>query len=456
MVCETQSLCPVCLGRIDAAYTERDGAIWLQKTCAEHGFFEAQVWAGDAASFAAWQRQSPAQPPAAPAMAPNRGCPYDCGLCENHAQASCCILLELTARCNLGCPVCFAAAGPGAAGGDEADDPPMEQISGWYDMLMAHGGPFNIQLSGGEPTLRDDLPAIIRLGREKGFTFFQLNTNGLRLAADAAYAQNIAAAGLNTVFLQFDSLNDQSNRALRGRPLLAEKKRAIRHCAAAGLGVVLVPTVAKGVNDGELGTILDFAAQSMPAVRGVHFQPMSFFGRYQAPPAPDAHVTVPALLAALERQTSGRVKASHFTAGGAEHPMCTFHADYAVDGPLWLAQKQPAAGCCCAPKAPHIPTSNLARDAVARKWSAPALEPAISWDGGDSYKLDALDSFLQQKATQSLAISGMAFQDVWTVDLNRLKRCHVHVVSSQNTLVPFCAWNLTSQSGSPLYRGKKP
>lgn len=94
------------------------------------------------------------------------------------------MILEVTKRCNMHCPVCFASAGEDR----EKGDIPICEIEKQYDFLMAHGGPFNIQLSGGEPTMRDDLPEIIHMGREKGFTFFQLNTNGIRLAREEEYA----------------------------------------------------------------------------------------------------------------------------------------------------------------------------------------------------------------------------------------------------------------------------
>lgn len=150
----------------------------------------------------------------------------------------------------------------------------------------------NIQLSGGEPTVRDDLPDIIRLGREKGFTYFQLNTNGLRLAREPGYAQKLKQAGLNCVFLQFDGVTNGPYQALRGAPLLEEKKRAIQSCAAARLGVVLVPVVAPGINLDQLGAILDFALEWLPVVRGVHFQPITYFGRF--PGQPHTPLTLPA------------------------------------------------------------------------------------------------------------------------------------------------------------------
>lgn len=433
---QTESVCPACLARIPAAYVARDGGVWLDKTCPAHGPFAARIWDSED-GFESWLQDSPTQPPHHPARRVDKGCPYDCGLCDAHQQASCCVLLEVTARCNLQCPVCYAAAQTDAP----APDPSLATIEGWYDMLLEHGGPFNIQLSGGEPTLRDDLPAIIRAGRQRGFPFFQLNTNGLRLSEDPAYLRALVKAGLSTVFLQFDSLRGEPTTKLRGRDLVAAKQEAVRQCAAAGVGVVLVPTVKGDCNLEELGAIVDFAAANMPAVRGVHFQPVSFFGRYNDN---TGRVTIPTLLKALETQTGGRVQAAHFAPGGAEHALCTFHADYAVDGQNWTPQKGAATACC-------TPTSDRARDAVALKWTVPASQP-VQWQGSSRYDLSSLDDFLHKRKTHTLALSGMAFQDAWTLDLERLRRCHVHIVSQNGELIPFCACNLTSQEGQALHR----
>lgn len=440
---KTQSVCPVCLQRVDAGYFLRGEEVWLEKTCPQHGFFEALLWQGEA-SFQVWQAEPVAQPPRNPEKPVQKGCPYDCGLCGAHRQASCCVLLEVTARCNLACPVCFAAAK-----GDEAvaQDPGLDVIAGWYDMLLEKGGPFNIQLSGGEPTMRDDLPEILELGTAKGFSFFQLNTNGLRLAQDLPYLTAMARAGLKTVFLQFDSLRPGPTLELRGADLVEIKRAAIEHCAKAGVGVVLVPTVKPGCNEDELWDILRFASEFSPAIRGVHFQPISYFGRYAAPPQPGQHLTVPRLLQLLEIQSGGRVCAAHFSPGWAEHPMCSFHADYELEAGGWRLKRR-AAGCCCAQKIAR-PTSERARRAVALKWSMPNSREAAP---DSRYRVDSLDAFLEGNKRRAIAVSGMAFQDAWTLDLQRLQRCHVHVVSPEGVLVPFCAYNLTAQDGSALYR----
>lgn len=439
---ETTSLCPVCLERIPADYIARGDEVWFNKNCEEHGSFETLFWHG-VESFNHWNQPNKPQAPKNPAQAARQGCPYDCGICENHKQATCCVLLEVTSRCNLNCPICFASAG------DEGTDPSLETIAGWYDMLLDRGGPFNIQLSGGEPTMRDDLAAIIRLGKEKGFNFFQLNTNGLRIADDPTYLHELKEAGLKTVFLQFDSPYAEATRRIRGADIIQAKKQVIINCEKENLGVVLVPTVVRESNSQDVGAVLEFAAANMPTVRGVHFQPMSYFGRYGETPEADSRITLPDLMLAMETQTNGKLKAADFYPGGAEHPLCSCNADYEVDAGEWsLIKKTKPKCCCCSSEADN--TSDIARKAVAEKWSA-GINLAES-NLGEGFDVSALDEFLERQRKHRLAISAMAFQDVWTVDLERLERCYINIVSQDGRLVPFCSYNLTSAAGEALYR----
>lgn len=433
----TKSVCPVCLRVLEAQKTVGEHGIYLNKTCPEHGAFSALIWEGSIKEYFMWNGESSAIDPPVNGKEPQRGCPNDCGLCSAHLRKGCCMLLELTRRCNLECPVCYASAGKCG------DDPNIEDIERQYDFLMAHGGPFNIQLSGGEPTLREDLPEIIWLGRQKGFTFFQLNTNGIRLAAEPDYGKSLKAAGLNTVFLQFDGMSDAVYEALRGRPLLREKLAAIESCAAAGLGIVLVPVIAPGVNEEEAGGILRLAMTRMPYVRGVHFQPLSYFGRCALKRA-ERPVTIPRMLRLIEKQTEGMMKYADFCGGGAESPYCSFHASYMRrgDGSLRLLGRR--GGSCCA-------TSDDSRSSVAGQWSWAEgdTEAAQKKSGAETA---SLDEFLEYARRNTFAVSGMVFQDAYDLDLERLMRCHICEVDPRHGMVPFCAYNLTDPEGLALYR----
>jgi uncharacterized radical SAM superfamily Fe-S cluster-containing enzyme len=361
--------------------------------------------------------------------------------------------------------VCFAASD------DTAEpDPNLDEIEGWYRLLLQSAGTCNIQLSGGEPTLRDDLPQIITMGRDLGFSFFQLNTNGLRLASQPEYARELRDAGLSTVFLQFDGLDDEVYQSIRGRPLLEWKQATIANCAEAGLGIVLVPTLVPGVNVGSIGAIVQYALQNLPHVRGVHFQPISYFGRYPHAPEDDRRYTLPELKRDIQTQTNGLISAASLHTSGCEHPLCSFSGDYVLlaDGSVHALSDPSSARSCCSGH-DRAQAAQRQRDFVARRWSpSPALgkryhanseasdeEPAITPATGDHGSTPNLDEFLERLRNFGFTITAMAFQDVWTLDLERLRNCHLHVIGRAGRLVPFCAYNLTDAAGNPLYRPAK-
>lgn len=443
MQSQTESVCPVCLRRIPALRVERGGDIYLEKNCPEHGPFSTLIWEGtpDYWDWAAEERV-PTRPLSEDGV--RQGCPFDCGLCGQHRQRTCCVLLEVTGRCNLRCPVCFADAGSAQS------DPDLDVISGWYDGIKEQAGRANIQLSGGEPTVRDDLPEIIRLGREKGFSYFQLNTNGLRLAREPEYAQQLKEAGLNCVFLQFDGVSNDVYVALRGRALLEEKLQAIENCARAQLGVVLVPVLQPGVNIHQIGAILDFAMARVPVVHGVHFQPLTYFGRY--PGQEEKRLTLPRLLREIERQTNGRFRVKDFSGGTAEHSHCSFSGNFVLEGDQVIRSLKVWRGksCCCAPPARRGVTAvEQVRDTVANRWGA-----AVPGREAPPKDPDSLEGMAYRLRHGRFSVSAMAFQDCWSLDMERLKNCYIHVVAPDGRLVPFCAYNLTSADGRPLYRPK--
>jgi uncharacterized radical SAM superfamily Fe-S cluster-containing enzyme len=183
----------------------------------------------------------------------------------------------------------------------------LGKITRLLERAMAAVGPSNLQLSGGEPTLRDDLPEIVEVARRIGYSFIQINTNGLRLASDKEYLRRLQAAGLSSVFLQFDGVDDEIYRSLRGRALLDQKLGAVKNCGETGLGVVLVPTLVRGVNTGSVGAIVRQALQLAPTVRGIHFQPVSYFGRFPEKRGEEGRLTLPELMRCLEEQTEGLI-----------------------------------------------------------------------------------------------------------------------------------------------------
>lgn len=423
------------------------GEVVLEKSCPEHGFFRVALWRGTP-DYLEWTGVRPGNDSP---RSEEDNCPFECLTCGSHGCNPCSVLLEVTDRCNLSCSFCFADSAGTAQG-----DPGLPMIAGWYERVVSLGTPCNIQLSGGEPTLRDDLPSIIEMGRDSGFSFIQVNTNGLRLARERGYAHTLKDAGLSTVFLQFDGTDDVIHRALRGRPLLNIKLKAVEQCGKAGLGVVLVPTLVPRINTGNIGEILRMALDLSPVVRGVHFQPVSYFGRLPGPAREMEHITLPEVMRAIEEQTGGMVKVEHLRPAVWEHPRCSFHGNFLIlDKGRLLPLTERARDCCGGSASTDAGTrpgrcDGKTVEVMARRWSAPASYDAPrDCCGGDD-----LDLFLERARSRGFSISGMVFQDVWNLDLERLRECCIHVVSSVGSLVPFCAYNLTAAGGQGLYRAR--
>jgi len=417
LIRQTRSVCPVCLENIAAElWMDEGGRVTMKKSCTAHGDFSVPVWQG-AVDFESWvETVSPLSPGLGEA------CPGSCGICAEHESGSCCVLLEVTKRCNLRCRFCFAN------GGDEAEEPSLDALKAAVTDIVAKCGRVLLQLSGGEPTLRDDLPELVRHAKKAGCSYVQLNTNGLRLADDEAYAKSLRDAGLDIVFLQFDGTEEKIYEYLRGRPLLKIKEQAIEVCAGLGLGVTLVPTVVPGVNSHDLGALVRYAAERVPAVRAVHFQPVSYFGRHPGKPGDEQRYTLDRLMADIAEQAG--ISIESFMPSRCDHPLCGFHANYIVrpDGSLRalssITHSAKNRGC-----------ARDNRDYVGRHWTRPAPEKAP--EGALSEEMD-FDSFLYALRQRNLCLSSMAFQDAMNLNIERLHQCTLHVYNN-GQIKPFCA-----------------
>jgi len=335
-----------------------------------------------------------------------------------------------------------------------------------------------VQFSGGEPTLRDDLPEIISKAVELGFIQTQIATNGIRLAKDVTLAGTLRRAGLSTVYLQFNGVSKQTDR------FIELKKKAIENCRDVGQGVVLVPTIGRGLNEHEVGEIILFAAQNVDVIRGVNFQPMAFTGAANdlAPAVRNAQrFTLPDLAFNIEQQTGGQVRADDFYpvpcvvsisklieayTGAPQiefscHPHCGI-ATYVfvedgrlipinrfvdVDKFFELTQKL---------------ANNLSNGGVLRKPTALmrgllALNSLVNEENQPKsiqfkemiktvllhHDYTALGDFHKH----TLFIGGMHFMDAYNYDVERVKRCAIHYAVPGGLIIPFCAYN-----SGPCYR----
>jgi len=273
----TLSLCSRCLRRVDAKVIFEDEKVFMLKRCPEHGA-EKVLIANDIEYYRNTRNYAKrSEMPRRFNTRTHFGCPYDCGLCPDHEQHSCLTIVEVTDRCNLTCPTCYAESSP-----HHGRHRTLAEIERMLDLVVANEGqPDVVQLSGGEPTVHPQFFEILDIAKRKPIRHLMLNTNGIRIAKDAAFAERLAGYMPDfEIYLQFDSLNPKALESLRGENLLDVRLRALENLNKVNLSTTLVVTLQKGLNDGEIGSIIEFALQQK-CVRGVTFQPTQAAGRFE-------------------------------------------------------------------------------------------------------------------------------------------------------------------------------
>ena len=306
----TESLCPVCFKTLDAEVYEENGKVYIKKECGENGQFNNTYWS-DSKIYNRIDKFKPANTPLDNPMINKKGsCPSLCGLCKDHETSTVLGLIDVTNRCNLKCPICFA----NAAVSKRVYEPSHQQIRLMLQNLrnLKPNPTPAIQYAGGEPTVRKDIVELVAIAKEEGFTHVQIATNGLKLGSDETLPQKLKDAGLNTVYLSFDGVTEEPYIKSRNRNLLPKKIKAIENCRKAGLGVVLVPTLVKGINDKQIGDIIKFAFDNRDIVYGVNFQPVSFSGRTPQDQVESQRITIPDFVKLVQKQTYNHIKIEDF------------------------------------------------------------------------------------------------------------------------------------------------
>lgn len=280
----TNSLCSKCLTKVEAKIIFQDGGVYLVKHCPTHGREEVLI-ADDIDYYRQTQAfVKPGEMPLRFNTPIQNGCPYDCGLCPDHEQHSCLTLVELTDRCNLTCPICYADSGVAEMGAHQQPrrHRSLTEIERMLDAIVANEGePQVVQLSGGEPTLHPEFFAVMDLAKARPIQHLMINTNGVKIAGDREFCARLSQyqPGIE-IYLQFDSFAVEALRELRGADLRSVRSLAIEHLNEFNLSTTLVVTLKKGLNDGEIGKIIDFALKQR-CVRGVTFQPIQAAGRLE-------------------------------------------------------------------------------------------------------------------------------------------------------------------------------
>jgi hypothetical protein len=273
----TLSLCHECLRRVDAKIVFEQDNVFMLKRCPEHCNQKVLI-ANDVEYYRNIRNYNKAgEYPLKFNTKTHFGCPYDCGLCPDHEQHSCLTVLEVTDRCNLTCPTCYAESSP-----TYGRHRTLAEIEEMLDIIVRNEGePDVVQLSGGEPTVHPQFFEILEKAKQKPIRHLMVNTNGIRIAQDIQFVEKLASFMPNfEIYLQFDSFKPSALQQLRGKDLTDVRKKAIENLNKFNLSTTLVVTLQKGVNDDEIGKIIEYALQQ-PCVRGVTFQPTQIAGRVE-------------------------------------------------------------------------------------------------------------------------------------------------------------------------------
>jgi 7,8-dihydro-6-hydroxymethylpterin dimethyltransferase len=273
----TQSLCSKCLRRVDAKIIFEDEKVFMLKNCPTHGH-EKVLIATDVEYYRTTRNYAKrSEIPKRFNTATHFGCPYDCGLCPDHEQHSCVTVLEVTDRCNLTCPTCYAMSSP-----HYGRHRTLGEIEKMLDAIVANEGePDVVQISGGEPTIHPQFFEILDLAKTKPIRHLMLNTNGIRIAKDVNFVEKLATYMPDfEIYLQFDSFKPEALKILRGQDLTEVRRKAIDNLNKFNLSTTLVVTLQDGLNTDEIGEIIAYALKQ-PCIRGVTFQPTQVAGRLE-------------------------------------------------------------------------------------------------------------------------------------------------------------------------------
>lgn len=470
---KTKSLCPECLSVIDAEVYEDKGRIMIKKECKKHGVFDSTYWGSNEIYKRASESDFKGEGIDNPQTPSKDECPLNCGVCDEHESQTILGLIDVTNRCNLKCPICFA----NAAVSKHLYEPSYGQIREMLRNLRGNEpvpAPA-IQYAGGEPTVRKDIVELIKLAIEEGFSHTQIATNGLRLARSPQLAKDLKNAGLNTVYLQFDGVNEEPYLKIRNKNLLATKIKAIDNCRKADLGIVLVPTIVKGINDNQIGDIIKFAVDNIDIIRGVNFQPVSFAGRTPSDEVEEQRITIPDFENLVEEQTESKIKVEDFHPASSVSPISEFIE--AIEG-----EKKVVFTChphCGAATYVFVEDDNIIPITqfidVDRFFNLLSKSAEDIKEGGLTGKAktvaratfelprsidrskapnsvdikNILTSVFKERSYSalgdfhhnSLLIACMHFMDPWNFDQDRVKRCVIHYAVPDGRIIPFCSMN---------------
>lgn len=466
----TQSICPECFKVLEATIYEENGIVYIKKNCVEHGSFQDVYWS----DFKEYERVKKYAIEGDGIKNSHtkiiNGHPFDCGLCPNHKTHTNLAIIDVTNRCNLKCPICFANSSTAGY----VYEPTKKQIEEMIRTLrsMEPVPAAALQFSGGEPTVRGDLPDLIKMAVNAGFDHVEVNSNGIKFAESVDYCREIIDAGGRTIYLQFDGVTPEPYLLNRGVDLLQTKFKAIENCREAGVdSIVLVPTVVRGVNDDQLGDIIKFAAKNFDVIRCVNFQPVSITGRIDEKKRQEMRITIPDCTKLIEEQTEGQIKSSDFYPIPVVVPVAravgalkdTNYVEFTIHEHCGMATFLIIENENIVPITHYVDVDKFmesmnkvyetALNGSKRRAQLQLLSASLRHARLGMLR-QLLKTVLKEGSYDALGdlmknvlmIGLMHFQDPYNFDLERLEKCGVHYAVPGGRIIPFCAMNTIYRS----------
>ncbi len=465
---ETKSICPECNKVLPATIFERNGKVWIEKKCQDHGRIEELYWG----SYEMYQNASRYNIKGKGVINPIIqkdvvNCPSDCGLCKEHLTHTTLANIVVTNRCDLACWYCFFYAKKAGYIYEPSLDQIREMAKNLRNQKPVPGNA--VQLTGGEPCLRDDLIEIIKIIKEEDIDHVQVNTDGIRLATDPILARKIKEAGTNTIYLSFDGLTPNTNPKNHW-----EISTILDNCRNADLGIVFVPTIIKGVNDHEVGGIVKYASKNIDVVRGVNFQPVSLTGRLTKAERDKYRITIPDVVQRIEEQTDGEIAKNDFYPVPCTDPVSKF-----VEALTGRAHYELSVHFVCG-AATYVFREEDKLIPLTRFIDIDGFFKYLSEKADEINKgknrywvaikaLSKLNKFVDKEKQpkglnlskiifnalwkhnykalgvfhhKALFIGMMHFQDKYNYDIQRVVRCGIHYLVPDGRIIPFCAFNV--------------
>ena len=486
---KTESVCPECSRVLETEYYEKDGKVYAKKTCPEHGEFDNVIWSDVKQYLRAEQFAMDGvgliNPCDTVAENPEENASIMIGD-RKLLLKSCSALanVDLTNRCNMTCPICFADANHAGY----VYEPTYEQVVEMLKMLRSER-PIKctaVQFSGGEPTIHPRFFDIIKAAKDLGFAQVQVASNGIEFSKSVEFCRKAKEAGLNTIYLSFDGVSDEPYIQARNRKMFHVKLKVLENLRQLPHrpSVVLVPTLVRGVNDHQIGDIIKFAFDNSDVIRGVNFQPVAFTGRITREELDKGRFTISDLTKCIEEQTGFATPddwypvptvapVSNFASALMEKNMVTFtthpHCGLAtylfkddlgnvIPMPRFVDVKKFVSGL-------EVLAEKAAKSRF-KKWYVikaglllnKCMDESKMPHGMTKKKLikimrnimsDESKKTLAEFSWNNMYIGAMHFQDSYNYDLERVCRCAVHYATPDLRVIPFCAYN-----GGPEYRNE--